>query len=157
MTRPFMLAAILVSLSSVARAEDAPILAEYWTNNGSLPPEYAWETSVTIRQDGSLTLQHCTGYETEGSACKSRRAKVTADAMAAITAAAEASGLKERPAQETDAPIVGGSLTGGSVWLDGTRIVLLSQPAAADAERVSDVVLAIRAAIPTRFNRFLEE
>jgi hypothetical protein len=26
---------------------NSPVLADYWTDSGSLPPEYAWETSVT--------------------------------------------------------------------------------------------------------------
>lgn len=157
MPRLLRLAALLLTLAPAAHAEEAHVLAEYWTNNGSLPPEYAWETSVTILADGKLTLTHCTGYETEGPACKTRRAKVSAEALAAITAAAEASGLAAKPAQETDVPIVGGGLSGGRVLLDGGEVTLLSQPAEGDAARVGSVLTAIRAAIPARFNRFLEE
>ena len=152
-----LLSACLMTIAPAAQAQEATVLAEYWTNNGSLPPEYAWETSVTILADGKLTLTHCTGHETEGTACKTRRAKVSAEALAAITAAAEASGLSTKPAQETDVPIVGGGLSGGRVLLEQGEVTLLSQPADADAARVDSVLAAIRAAIPTRFNRFLQD
>lgn len=149
--------ALLLALSAApALAEDAPILAKYWTNNGSLPPEYAWETDVTILEDGALTLKHCTGYETEGPACKTRRTKVAEDALDAIRTAARDSGLADNPARETDTPMVGGGLTGGLVYLDGKEVKLLSQPTEADAKRVGMVLTAIASAIPARFDRFLD-
>lgn len=146
--------ALLLLTASPALAQD--ILAEYWTNSGSLPPEYAWETTVTILTDGQLTLKHCTGYETEGPACKTRRARVDDAALAAIRSAAVDSGLAAKPARESDVVMVGGSLTGGAVYLDGTKLALLSQPAEADTPRVTKVLEAIAAAIPPRFDRFLD-
>ncbi len=153
MTRLLPLAALLLSFVP-AQAQDAAVLAEYWTNNGSLPPEYAWETSVTILDNGQLTLKHCKGYETEG--CKIRRAKVGPDALEAILAAAADSGLAAKPARDTDQPIVGGGLSGGVVYLDGAKLTLLAQPDEADAPRVRKVLSAIEAAIPPRFDRFLD-
>lgn len=147
--------ALLLALTALpARAEDAPILAEYWTDSGSLPPEYAWETTVTIREDGTLTLKHCKGYETEGPACKHRRARVADDVLETIRTAAAESGLADRPARETETPMVGGGLTGGAVYVGGQKVKLLSQPAAIDVERVGKVLAAIAEAIPPRFNRF---
>lgn len=154
--RRLAFALAFAAMPFMAEAEDALILAEYWTDSGSLPPEYAWDTTVTIRVDGALTLKHCTGYETEGPACKTRRAKVAEEALAAIRTAAADSGLAEKPARETDTPIVGGGLTGGRVFLDGVEVKLISQPVTADTERVGSVLKAIAAAIPTRFNRFLD-
>ena len=145
--------ALLLALTLPAQAQD--ILAEYWTDSGSLPPEYAWDTTVTILNDGLLTLKHCKGYETEGPACKTRRATVSEDALAAIRTAATASGLSRKPARETDTPIVGGGLTGGRVFLDGVEIKLISQAIEADAARIGPVLRAIAAAIPARFNRFV--
>ena len=101
--------ALLLALTLPAQADElAPVLADYWTNSGSLPPEYAWETSVLIREDGQLELKHCTGYEVEGPACKLRKAKVSEATLEAIRAAATESGLVEKPARETDTPMVGG-------------------------------------------------
>ena len=148
------LLALLLLTATAAIAQDAPVLAEYWTDSGSLPPEYAWETSVTILEDGRLTLKHCKGYETEGPACKTRRAKVSDDALSAILAAAQDSDLAEHPAQQAEYPMVGGGLTSGAVYLGGAKITLLSQPADADAARVGKVLSAIAAAIPPRFDRF---
>ena len=148
------LLALLLLTATAAIAQDAPVLAEYWTDSGSLPPEYAWETSVTILEDGRLTLKHCKGYETEGPACKTRRAKVSDDALSAILAAAQDSDLAEHPAQQAEYPMVGGGATSGVVYLDGGKIALPSQPADADAARVGKVLSAIAAAIPPRFDRF---
>ena len=145
---------LLALLTVPARAEDALILAEYWTDSGSLPPEYAWKTTVTILEDGMLSLKHCKGYETEGPACKHRRAQVPDDALEAIRAAATESGLFETPARETETPMVGGGLTGGAVYVGGQKVKLLSQPAATDVERVGKVLAAIADAIPQRFDRF---
>ena len=156
MIRP-SLVALLVFLAAPAQADElAPVLADYWTNNGSLPPEYAWETSVLIREDGQLELKHCKGYETEGPACKLRRATVSEAALEAIRNAATESGLIEAPARETDVPVVGGALTGGRVHLASGTVELPSQPADADAQRVADVLAVIAAAIPPRFDRFLD-
>jgi hypothetical protein len=152
MTRLLTLATLVLSLAP-AQAQDAPVLAEYWTDNGSLPPPYAWQTNVTILTDGKLTLKHCKGYETDG--CRTRRAKVTPEALEAIRTAAADSGLAARPARETEQPIVGGGLTGGVVYLDGRKVILIEQPAEPDVPRVTVVLDAIEAAIPARFDRFL--
>ena len=153
MLKPF---ALLLLTATAAIAQDAPVLAEYATDSGSLPPEYAWETRITILANGSLTLKHCKGYETEGPACKTRRAKVADDALSAILAAAQDSDLAEHPAQQAEFPMVGGGLTSGMVYLHGAKITLLSQPADADAARVGKVLAAIAAAIPPRFDRFID-
>jgi hypothetical protein len=153
MTRALM-AALLASLPIAAPAQDAP-LAELWTNNGSLPPEYAWEATVTISTGGQLILRRCAGYETEGDACTTRRARVPDDQLQAIRDAVAASGLLTDPAQQTEEPTVGGGLTGGRVWLEGTEIALPPQPATDDVTRVQSVLAAIQAAVPARFGRDL--
>ncbi len=154
MLKLFLFLAALVPLPALA--EDAAVLAEYWTDSGSLPPEYAWETTITILEDGTLTLKHCKGYETEGPACKIRRARVAEEALAVIRIAAAESGLAKDPARETETPMVGGGLTGGLVYVEGQEVRLLSQPAKADADRVGKVLAAIAAAIPARFDRFTD-
>ena len=129
------------------------VLAEYWASSGSLPPEYAWDVTVTIATDGKVTLKHCKGYETEGPGCKIRKGKATTDKVQAIREAALASGLIDRPARNAEDIMVGGGATGGKVWIDGAEIALPSQPAADDAERVATVLSAVRAAIPDRLAR----
>lgn len=150
-------ALVLCLLPLPALAQEPPVLATYYADSGSLPPEYAWETNVTIYEDGRLTLRRCTGYETEGPACKDRKAKVEPAALQAIREAALASGLAETPAKPTEYPQVGGEVTGGAVYLNGVKLPLLSQPTEADAARVATVLRAVAAAIPPRFNRFLTD
>jgi hypothetical protein len=149
--------AIFLALALPTQADElAPVLADYWTNSGSLPPEYAWETSILIREDGQLELKHCKVYQVEGPACKLRQAKVSRAALDAIRAAAAESGLIRKPARETETPMVGGGLTWGRVNLVDGTVDLPSQPADADVERVGKVLAAIAAAIPPRLDRFLD-
>lgn len=149
--------ALLLTLPLQAVAQDAAVFATYWANSGSLPPEYAWDTTVTILENGQLTLKHCTGYETEGPACKTRKAKVTTDRMDAIRVAVTEADLVANPARQTEDVPVGGGSSGGSVIIDGEKLALPAWPVAEDAERVGKVLDAIYAAIPTRLStRFIE-
>lgn len=157
MKRRLSLLAFCLAAPLGAVAEEAAPLAEYWASSGSLPPEYAWSVDVSIAADGALTLKHCKGYETEGPACRIRRAQVDQDRRDAILAAVRDSGLDRTPAAEmTDIPVGGGS-DGGAVWLDGQKVVLPAFPAETDAGRVRAVLSAITAAIPQRLKtRFLD-
>ncbi|PTE15398.1 hypothetical protein [Pseudogemmobacter blasticus] len=158
MLRRLALTLTLLSVPLAGQAEDAPVLATYWANSGSLPPEYAWDVSVTILADGHLTLKHCKGYETEGPACKTRKATVGADALAGIRAAVTEQGLDRKPARKEEDIPVGGGASGGAVYLDGQKINLPAFPAKADIPRVNAVLTAITAAIPQRLrNRFLKD
>jgi hypothetical protein len=150
-------ALVLCLLPLPVLAQEAAVLATYSTNSGSLPPEYAWETTVTIHEDGRLTLRRCTGYETEGPACKDRKTKVTPEALEAIRMAAMASGLAETPAKASDYPMVGGSVVFATVTLDGVTVTLPSDLAESDVPRVAKVLRAVEAAIPPRFHRFLTD
>ena len=155
MLRPLALAAALAA--SPALAQDAPVFVDYWAGSGGLPPEYTWQVDVTIRADGALLLKHCKGYETDGPACKTRKAKVAPEALEAIRAAVVAQGLDKTPAREAEYPMVGGDVVGAKVYLESGPVALLSDPADADVPRVRAALAAIEAAIPKRLrNRFLD-
>ncbi len=151
------LALTLAIAATPALAEGTPVLAEYHSNSGSLPPEYAWQTDVTIQSDGALFLKHCREYQTEGPACKTRSAKVAPGALAGITNAATDSGLMDKPASPAEMPIVGGSVTWGAVYLGDAKVDLLSDPAKADIPRIAPVLNAVRTAIPQHLTRYLED
>jgi hypothetical protein len=145
--RPLLLA---VLMAIPAAAQDAMPLATYWENSGTLPPEFAWDLSVTILADGSLSLTYCRGYQTEGPACAVGRAHLTNGDVEAILTAARASGLAGRPAEslsDSEVPVGGGS-RGGSVTLDGTAIGLPAFPREPDATRVAALLDAIAATVP---------
>ena len=139
-----------------ALADDAPVLAEYFTNSGTLPPKYAWSTVVTLREDGSLTLKHCRGYDTEGPACQLLEARVPADEVQAIRDAALASGLAADPAEPSDNVPVGGGTVSGAVYLDGQRLALPAFPVEADQDRVAEMLRQIEVAIPERFDSVVD-
>ncbi len=132
------------------------VLAEYWTDSGSLPPEYAWETSVSIATDGKVTVKHCKGYETEGPGCKIRKGKATAEQLQAIRDAATASGLIDKPARPREEIMVGGGSVSGAVHMEGKVIKLISWPRTEDQARITAVLSAITAAVPARLHRFIE-
>lgn len=145
----------IMGLLSLPLPASAQGLATYWANSGSLPPEHAWNVNVTIAADGTLVLKHCTGYETEGPACKTRKAKVDAAQLDAIRAAVAEADLVATPARQAEDVPPGGGSAGGSVILDGETVVLPAWPVAQDAERVAAVLNAITAAIPARLGRFM--
>lgn len=145
----------LLAVPGAALAKDSPVLATYYTNNCCLPPEYAYEVTVTIHEDGALTLVRCEGYATEGPGCKTRHAKLTDAALAEILAAAGASGLAKTPAALDPDPPIGGGGTSGSVVLDGVEIVLPWNPAAADADRVRQVLRVIAGTFPAKLTQDL--
>jgi hypothetical protein len=157
MHRTLVLAALSFISAAPAPAQDIPVLATYHADNGSLPPEYAWSTDVTILSDGTLTFTHCTGYATEPPGCTTQGARVTETAIAVIGAAATESGLAEDPAAPNPDPPIGGGGMSGTVVLDGNRIELPRDPAPADADRVAAVLRAIATAIPSRLTDDVEK
>jgi hypothetical protein len=145
-----LLSGLLLSLLPLAAlAEEDPILAKYWTNSGSLPPQYAWHISVTIYADGMVEQTYCQGYETTGDACKLATGQVDPAALQAITEAAGASGLLTAPAKVAENVMVGGGQTWGVVYLGSDAVDLPSQVAKADEARVATVLRAIAAAVPS--------
>lgn len=150
-------AAVLAVAPSGAQAQ--ALVAEYWANSGSLPPEYAWDLNVTFRDDGSVAVRRCTGYATEGPGCKLGKGKVSIEVLNTIRDAADAAGLAKKPprrAPDDEVPI-GGGAAGGAVWWQGEKIELPAFPAEADQQRVSAVVTAIRSAVPAKlWKRFGE-
>lgn len=149
------LALTLALTPLAALAEDAAVFVTYGYSTGSLPPEYTYSNDVTIFEDRKLVITHCKGYATEGQGCRTRKGKVTPEAMEAIRLEAIASDLAANPALKAKDPMVGSDGTWGSVFVDGLEYVLLWEPRAEDADRTGAVKRAIDAAIPDRFARFM--
>jgi len=149
MLRRLVLAALTL-VSHSAAAQEAEVLAEYWASSGSLPPQYAWSVSVSIRVDGVVILKRCKGYATDGAACTTQEGRAEAERLDAIRAAIAASGLVETPASQNENIPAGGGSTGGAVYVDSTKVNLPAHPAEADAQRVGDVLSTIVAALPER-------
>ncbi len=145
----------LVALPLPALAEE--VLAEYWANSGSLPPEYAWSLKVAIDADGGVTLKDCKGYATEPPGCAISKGQTTPEKLQAIRDAVAGAGLIDRPARSAEEIMVGGGSTGGKVLLDGVEVPLPSQPIAEDAARVGQVLAAIRDAVPRRLQKFVTD
>jgi hypothetical protein len=154
MRRQSLLTALLL-LPTTAAAE-TEILATLTANSGSLPPAYAWNVEVTVTETGWVTVTRCTGYETEGPACKTGEGTAVSGSVEAILQAAEASDLDTHPATAIDPPMVGGSWMSGTVMLGDGPVDLIAQPIAADEDRVATVLEVIGAAIPEALLPILE-
>lgn len=154
MLRHALLTALL--LWPGAAMAEPEILATLTANSGSLPPPYAWNVEVTVSSEGRVTVTRCTGYETEGPACKTGEGAAVPGSLEAIRQSAEASGLADRPATAIDPPMVGGGWTSGTVRLGDRSIALIAQPIPADEDRVATVLAVIGAAIPETLLPVLE-
>lgn len=149
----WVLAAVLAVAPLGAQAQG--LVAEWWASSASVEPEYAWSLDVSFYEDGAVAVRRCTGYETEGPACKQGKGKVSVEVLNTIRDAADAAGVaKKAPkaAPDDEIPIGGGS-AGGAVWWQGERIVLPDFPVRADVERVNMVLTAIRAAVPEKLDK----
>lgn len=146
--------AVVVALAPQVAGAQA-LVAEYWANSGSLPPEYAWDVNVTFRDDGSVAVRRCKGYATEGPGCKLGKGKVSVEVLNTIRDAADVAGLAKNPPQRApdDEIPIGGGASGGAVWWQNEKIELPAYPAAKDAERVRAVLAVIHDAIPGKLRK----
>ncbi len=143
-----LVVALMLLVSPPVQADEAEVLAEYWQSSGSLPPQYAWSVSVSIHADRVVIVKRCKGFDKNGPNCTTQRVTADAARLDAIRAVVAASGLVETPAREaTDFPVGGGS-SGGTVYYDGTKVVLPPFPAEPDVQRVGTVLAAIVSALP---------
>lgn len=148
MLRRLVTAFLMLVSPTAGHAEQAAVLAQYWSRSGTVAPAYAWSVTLVIRVDGQASLTHCKRYDTEGPNCTTRSGMVAPDRLQAIRAAVAASGLIQTPAREaTDVP-VGGGTSGATVHMDGATVVLPPFPAEGDVARVAAVLQAITAAVP---------
>lgn len=153
--KPLLLAAALAVLGTLTHAEESPVLAVYNSDSGSVEPQYQWTTTVTIHADGKIALEHCKNFEADTPTCRTRRGKAVPGGVEAIREATLASGLIDRPAVASEGVVVGGSNPSAVVYIDGHEVDVLSEPEAADRDRVNAVKAAIAAAIPPRFHRLV--
>lgn len=62
-----LLAAVLMLVATMAvHAEEAAVLASYWSSSGTVAPAAAWSTSVVVRIDGQASLKQCEGFDADG-------------------------------------------------------------------------------------------
>jgi len=118
------------------------------TSNGTVSPDYRWDLDFTIDAAGQGVLRRCTGYATEGDACRSHSFAVPQARRDAIAAAVRSGDLLQRQARPIPMPPIGGGATAATLTVDGQQVVLPPWPIQADSERVGAVRRAIRDAIP---------
>ena len=149
MMKSFLLAAALAS--SPAWAESPMLLATWSENSGSLPPPYAWNVSAQVFADRSVTVQYCKGYADTEPGCATVMTRADDVAMAELLAVLKVNtvGLTVYPPHAMDDPPVGGGSVHGSVTLGDVVIDLPAFPSAVDQARVTTILAAIRAVIPT--------
>lgn len=130
----------------VASGAAAAPLAVLSSNNGSLPPPYRVDVTLTLEADGTVTLATCKGYDETD--CETRTGRTTEAALRAVEAAARGSGCVASPLRDEPSPPVGGGFVHGAVVVDGVACALPAFVLSADEPRKSAVIAAIRAAVP---------
>lgn len=146
--KPWVLAFVLMAGS--ASAQDSDAFAMWSESSGSLPPEYAWDYTVSYFPDRRGQVEYCKGYSDAAPGCAIARFRLPKQAFADLQAALEPleADLAAAPAMPAvDFPVGGGSV-GGLLRMNGREVRLLSFPAESDAPRVAAVLTVLRAATP---------
>ena len=138
------------ALAGPALAEDGEAFARWGENSGSLPPEYAWDYSVSFFPDRRGEVEYCKGYANEAPGCAVSRFRLSKKAFAALQEALAPleADLAAKPAVSVaDFPVGGGSV-GGMLRMNGREVKLLQFPNEADAPRVGAVLGLLRENTP---------
>ena len=137
---------LLALLAGPALAQDGDAFAAWGENSGSLPPEYAWDYSVSFFPDRHGEVEYCKGYADEAPGCAISRFRLSKKAFAAFQAALEPieADLAAKPAEPAlDFPVGGGSF-GGILRMNGRVVKLLQFPTEADAPRIAAALTVLR-------------
>lgn len=152
--RKLALATVLALSPCLALAEEDPVIALWGSDSGSLPPEYAWDYTVRFHASGLVEVEYCKGYSEAPPGCATVKKDLSEEDRSALLAELDplAQDLAAKPpkrAADDEIPIGGGS-DWGSITVDGTEITLYSYPAAADVERVQNVLAILKKYTPTK-------
>jgi len=143
---------VLALLSAPAVAQDRDAFAVWGESSGSLPPEYAWDYTVSFFPDRHGEVTYCKGYSDAPPGCATTRFRLTRPDFAALQTALAPleADLAAKPAAEAvDIPVGGGSV-GGRLQMNGRDLRLPAFPAEADAARVDAVIRLLRENTPER-------
>lgn len=141
------LAVILALLAPApVMAEEASPFAGWGESSGSLPPEYAWEYSVTFREDRSVTVEYCKGYANEAPGCATVSRRLSKAQFAELQAALDplAAPMSENPPQPDPDPPIGGGAAWGWVNVAGEDIRLPAFPVDQDQARVKAILALLQ-------------
>jgi len=141
------LAVILALLAPApVMAEEASPFAGWGESSGSLPPEYAWEYSVTFREDRSVTVEYCKGNANEAPGCATVSRRLSKAQFAELHAALDplAAPMAENPPQPDPDPPIGGGAAWGWVNVAGEDIRLPAFPVDQDQARVKAVLALLQ-------------
>lgn len=136
----------LLAPAAPALAEEASPFAGWGESSGSLPPEYAWEYSVTFREDRSVTVEYCKGYANEAPGCATISRRLSKSQLAALHEALDplAAPMAENPPQPDPDPPIGGGAAWAWVNVAGEDIRLPAFAIDQDQARVKAVLALLQ-------------
>jgi hypothetical protein len=148
MKRIALLLALLAPAPALAQG-DSPF-AGWGESSGSLPPEYAWEYTVTFHEDRSVTVDYCKGYANDAPGCATISRRLSKADLAALHAALDplAAALAESPPQADPNPPIGGGASWAWVNAAGEDIRLPAFPAEPDRARVQALLALLQSYTP---------
>lgn len=138
-------AAILLfclALAAPLRAQDVTAFARWGSSSGALPPDHAWDYTVTFITDRRVTVEYCKGYAQEAPGCATVSRRLSQADYAALQEKLVPllAGLAEAPPQPDPNPPVGGGSSWGSVAVAGKDIALPGFPVDQDHVRVRAIL-----------------
>jgi hypothetical protein len=131
-------------------AQDTAEFAYWGENSGSLPPEYAWDYTVTFTADRKAEVRYCKGYATTAPGCATTKFRLSKRKFAALQTALAPleADLAANPAKDDPNPPVGGGSVYGKLSMNGHEVSLHAFPMAEDAARVGAVLDLLRENTP---------
>ncbi len=146
--KPLLIAMLL--FAHPVYSQDSPWFAYWGENSGSLPPEYAWDYSVTFLENRQAEVRYCKGYSNDAPGCASAKFRLSkhksAQLMAALTPL-EAE-LSAHPATDDPDPPIGGSAIYGKLTMNGNSVPLHAFSIGDSAARVAEVLELLRQYTP---------
>lgn len=157
---PSLIAALLLLSSCAGDAAEGPPPADFslrydW-REGSLPPPYHYEYSITIAADGSGMMTMVPDYPGPGVPVWEELFIVTPDEMDRLHDLMIEQGLLRERWRAQDNPPVGGSYASLKVTRAGRTIEIPAFPPDGQRERAAAIFAAVEAVVPQSIRDDLE-
>jgi hypothetical protein len=149
---PLLAIALLLLAACGADAAEGPPPADFslrydW-REGSLPPPYHYEYTITLAADGSGLMALTPDYPGEGVPVWEEPFSVPPDEVDRLHDLMVEQGLLRERWRAEDSPPVGGSYAWLEVARDGRTIQIPPFPVAGQRERAATIFAAVEAAVP---------
>lgn len=156
-----MLIAALLLAGCSATSTEGPTPTDFrlrydW-REGSLPPPYHYEYTITLAADGSAAIVMVPAYPGPGVPSWEEPFTVPSAEVERLYRLMQAQGLLSERWRELDLPPVGGSSASMEVTADGRTVQLPSFPVDGQRERIEAIYAVVEGLVPAAIRADLEQ